>query len=294
MQLNIDKVEKLNSNIGFPAGKHIKLASVIIYFFFSIIAILYITPLIWIVMVSFKTNPEIFSNPFGFPAALQFENYAYSWVNGHLGTALLNSLIVSFSTLIISMIIGSMAAFAIARLRFKLNNGMLVYFMIGMMIPTHCLLIPLIIMLAKFKLGDTLIGIIIPYATFALPLTIYIMTGFFKGMPHEMFESACIDGCSLRKIFTSIAIPLCKTGLFVTGLMTFVNTWNELLLAMCFISDPAKKTLPVALTYFVGPYETDYVKMFSAIVIAVMPTILVYCMFSNQIVEGLTQGAVKG
>ena len=270
------------------------LAKTLIYVFFILVAFIYLAPLVWIAIVSLKTNSELMSNPFGLPAVLQWENYTYSWVNGRLGTALLNSLIVSGSTLIFSMVIGSLAAFAIARMRFKINNLVLTYFMIGMMIPAHCLLIPLFVMLAKVNLGNTLIGLIIPYVTFALPLTIYIMTGFFRGIPHELFESACIDGCGILRVFAQIALPISKTGLFITGMMTFINTWNELVLAMCFISDPAKKTLPVALTYFVGPYETNYVKMFSAIVIAVLPTIIVYCMFSNQIVEGLTQGAVKG
>ena len=173
------------------------------------------------------------------------------------------------------MLIGSMAAFAIGRMKFGINNLMTTYFMIGMMVPVHCMLIPLFVQLSKVNLGDTLIGLIIPYVTFALPLTIYIMTGFFRGMPHELVESACIDGCNIYQIFTRIALPISKTGLFITGMMTFVNTWNELVLAMCFLSTPAKKTLPVALTYFVGPYETNYVKMFSAIVIAVLPTIVV-------------------
>lgn len=276
------------------APRRTGVSKTLVYLFFSIVTVFYLAPLVWIVMVSFKTNAEVFSNPFGPPEVWQVENYAYSWTNGRLGASLVNSVTVSVSTLALSMLIGSMAAFAIARLRFKINGGMLTYFMLGMMIPAHCLLIPMFVMLSKVQLGNTLIGLIIPYATFALPLTVYIMTGFFKGIPYEMFESACIDGCSLSRIFTQIALPMAKTGLFVTGLMTFVNTWNELVLAMCFISDPAKKTLPVALTYFVGPYETNYVKMFSAIVIAVMPTIVVYCLFSNQIVEGLTQGAVKG
>jgi raffinose/stachyose/melibiose transport system permease protein len=166
--------------------------------------------------------------------------------------------------------------------------------MIGMMIPIHCVLIPLFVQFASLKLSNTLIGIIIPYVTFSLPITIYIMVGFFEGIPNELFESACIDGCSVYRMFGTIALPLAKTGFMVTGLMSFVANWNELLLAMVFISKEAKKTLPVSLTKFVGPYHTNYCQMFAAIMIAVIPTIVVYCAFANQIVEGLTAGAVKG
>jgi raffinose/stachyose/melibiose transport system permease protein len=113
-------------------------------------------------------------------------------------------------------------------------------------------------------------------------------------MPNELIESACIDGATIYQIFFKICLPLAKTGLFVTGLMTFIANWNELLLAMVFISDEAKKTLPVSLSKFVGPYNTNYSQMFAAIIIAIIPTIIVYCAFSNQIVDGLTAGAVKG
>ena len=137
-------------------------------------------------------------------------------------------------------------------------------------------------------------GLIIPYVTFALPVTIFIMVGFFESLPNELIESACIDGATIYQIFFKVCLPLGKTGLFVTGLMTFVGNWNELLLAMVFISNDMKKTLPVSLSKFVGPYNTNYTQMFAAIIIAIIPTIIVYCAFSNQIVDGLTAGAVKG
>lgn len=274
--------------------KKIKPVTILIYIILSLIVVVYLAPLLWMLSVSVKTNAEVFSSPFGLPAAFQWENYKVAWTAGKLGTATLNSVIVCGLTLLISLLFGSMAAFAIGRMRWKLSKPTLTYFMIGMMIPVHCVLIPLFVRFSNMRMTDSLLALILPYVTFSLPMTIYIMVGFFKGMPSEMFEAACIDGCSIYKCFFSIALPLCKTGLFVTGLMTFVSNWNELLLAMVFISDARMKTLPVTLTYFVGPYSTNYVQMFAAIVIAVAPTIVVYCCFSNQIVEGLTAGAVKG
>ena len=179
-------------------------------------------------------------------------------------------------------------------MRWKLSGAAMIYILIGMMIPVHCVLIPLFVRFANLGLNNSLWGLILPYLTFSLPTSVYIMTGFFRSIPNELLESACIDGCSIYKIFFSIALPLSRTGLFVTGLMTFVANWNELLLALVFITDSNKKTLPVALTKFVSPYESAYHKMFPAILIAIIPTIVVYCMFSNQIVDGLTTGAVKG
>ena len=266
----------------------------LIYIFLSILAVIYILPLLWVIFVSVKDDKTLFVSPWSMPEKLMIENYTFAWTAGKLGVATLNSAIVCCVTLVLCLLIGSMAAFAIGRLRWKFANVMMTYFLTGMMIPVHCILIPLFTRFAKMGLTNSLLGLILPYLTLSLPLTIFIMTGFFKGLPNELFESACIDGCSIYKIFTHIAFPLSKTGLFVTGLMSFVVNWNELLLAMVFISDDTKKTLPVSLSKFVGPYNTNYSQMFAAIVIAIIPTIVVYCCFSNSIVDGLTQGAVKG
>ena len=274
--------------------KKASIAKIAIYIFLILLAFIYLAPLVWMLFVSVKDNAEIFSSPFALPQRIQWENYTFPWTAGLLGKATLNSAIVCVVTLILSMIIGSMAAFAIARMRWKFAKLMMTYFMIGMMVPVHCVLIPLFKTFSAMGLYNSLLGLIIPYTTFSLPITIFIMTGFFENMPRELFEAACIDGCTIYKCFTTIALPLSKTGLFVTGLMSFVANWNELLLAMVFISDDMKKTLPVSLSKFVGPYNTNYVQMFAAIIIAIIPTVIVYCCFSNQIVDGLTAGAVKG
>lgn len=268
--------------------------TVLIYVFFCIMSVIYIAPIAWVVISSLKTRKELIKAPFALPEVLQWENYSFAWTAGKLGVAMRNSVIVCVLTLLLTMIIGSMAAFAIGKMQWKLANASMTYILIGMMIPIHCVIIPLFVRFARIGLSDSLIGVIIPYVTFSLPVTIFIMTGFFRSIPNELFESACIDGCTIYKMFFSIALPLSRTGLFVTGLMTFVANWNELLMAMVFISDDMKKTLPVSLSKFVGPYQTNYAQMFAAIVIAIIPTIIVYCIFSNQIVDGLTQGAVKG
>ena len=267
---------------------------IVIYIFLVLMAFLYLAPLVWMFFVSLKTNTEIFKSPFALPEEIQLGNFIFAWTAGKLGIATLNSAIVCVTALILNIIIGCMASFALGRLRFKMSGAVMTYFLIGMMIPIHCILIPLFKTFSNMHLYNSLLGLIIPYTVVSLPTTIFMMTGFFKNMPNEMFEAACIDGCSIYKIFTSIALPLSKTGIFVTALMAFVGNWNELLLAMVFISDDAKKTLPVALSKFVGPYNTNYTQMFAAIIIAILPTIIVYCCFSNQIVDGLTAGAVKG
>ena len=255
---------------------------VVIYVFLVLLAVLYLAPLLWMLSVSLKDNAGVMAAPFALPETFHWENYTQAWSLGKLGTALVNSTLVCGVTLLVSLFFGAMAAFAIARMRWKLAEAAHTFFLIGMMVPVHCILIPLFVRFAKLGLTNSRFGLMLPYITFSLPMTIFLLTGFFKSMPGELIEAAAIDGCGIYRIF------------FVSGLMTFINNWNELLLAMVFISDPAKKTLPVTLTYFVGPYATNYVQMFAAIIIAIAPTVIVYCLFSNQIVEGLTTGAVKG
>lgn len=274
--------------------KKSKISTKMIYIFLSLLAVVYLLPLLWVIYVSLKDDKTLFVSPWALPERLMFENYSFAWTAGKLGVATLNSALVCGITLILCLLVGSMAAFAIGRMRWKLSGVMMTYFLTGMMIPVHCILIPVFTRFSKMHLTNSQAGLILPYLTLSLPITIFIMTGFFQSLPNELFESACIDGCSIYRSFTHIALPLSRTGLFVTGLMTFVANWNELLLAMVFISDDAKKTLPVSLSKFVGPYNTNYSQMFAAIVIAIIPTIVVYCMFSNQIVDGLTAGAVKG
>ncbi len=274
--------------------KKLSPSMILIYALLILLAFIYIAPLVWMLMVSMKDNAELMKSPFGLPSKIHFQNYVEAWTLGRLGIALVNSVIVCGSTLVVSLFFGAMAAFAIGRMRWKLSGAMGTFFMIGMMVPVHCILIPLFVRFSHMGLTNSRFGLVLPYITFSLPMTIFLMTGFFKSIPGELFESAAIDGCGIYRCFFQIALPLARTGFFVSGLMTFINNWNELLLAMVFISDPEKKTLPVTLTYFVGPYATNYVQMFAAIIIAIAPTVIVYCMFSNQIVEGLTTGAVKG
>ena len=246
-----------------------KIIKGIIYVFLTLLALVYLLPLLWVVITSLKDDAVLMISPWALPERPMFENYSFAWTMVNLGRSTWNSFVVCTITLVLSMVFGSMAAYAIAILRWKLANATMTYFLIGMMIPVHCVLIPLFIQFSKIGLSNTLTGIIIPYITFSLPITIYILVGFFQGIPRELFEAACIDGCSVYRMFTHVALPLAKTGFMVTGLMSFVANWNELLLAMVFISKEAKKTLPVSLTKFVGPYNTNYCQMFAAIVLAI-------------------------
>ena len=251
-----------------------------------------LSPVIWLFLQSFKNNQEFVASPLALPSSFSFANYASAFPA--ISRYFLNSLLVVACTLIISLTFSSMAAYGISRMRWKLSGTFKIMFLLGMMIPVHSIMIPLMVIFSKLKLTDSYIGLIIPYTVFSFAQAIFILSGFFTGLPRELEEAAVIDGCSIWRCFWRIILPLAKPGIATVALFVFNGTWNELLLGIIFINSDSKKTLPVGLTMFVGPYSTNYGPMIAAIMLAIIPVAVIYCMFSNQIVGGLTAGSVKG
>ena len=165
--------------------------------------------------------------PFALPEVFHWENYQQAWTMGKLGTALVNSVLVCGITLVVSLFFGAMAAFAIARMRWKLSEAAHTFFLIGMMVPVHCILIPLFVRFAGLGLTNSRVGLMIPYITFSLPMTIFLLTGFFKSMPGELFEAAAIDGAGKWRQFFSITIPLITPVIFYNFVTQLCNKFQE-------------------------------------------------------------------
>ena len=187
--------------------KPVKPVTVILYLFLIILAVIYVAPLLWMLSVSLKDNAGVMAAPFALPEVFHWENYQQAWTMGKLGTALVNSVLVCGVTLLVSLFFGAMAAFAIARMRWKLSEAAHTFFLIGMMVPVHCILIPLFVRFAGLGLTNSRVGLMIPYITFSLPMTIFLLTGFFKSMPGELFEAAAIDGAGKWKQLIHVSIP---------------------------------------------------------------------------------------
>lgn len=251
-------------------------------------------PVIWIILGSFKGKDELMLNTWGLPREWRFSNYAEAWMNSGLSRAFVNSLVISCGSLAILVIVSTMAAFALTRLRFKGSKIVHSGFMVIMMIPLHATLIPLFLMMTKMNLSNTYISLILPYVTFGLPVAIFILTGFLKDFPDSIEESAVIDGASMIRVFFSMTVPMSKPAIATVAIYSFVTMWNELLFAVVFMSKKSMMTIPVVLTMFKGQYTTDYVSMLAAIVIAILPSLLIYIFFNQQIIAGMTSGAVKG
>lgn len=267
--------------------------SIIKYTVLVIIVLVFIFPIIWLFVNSLKTNTEIFTSPWALPSTPQLKNYVDAWTAGNIGRYFLNSIIVTAITLFFSITFSSMAAYAISRMKWKLSNATLVFFLLGMMIPIHATLIPLFLSFTKLGLTNNYVGLILPYITFSFPSSILIMSGFFSSIPREMEEAAVIDGSSIFRAFVLIILPMSQPALITVLIFNFISTWNELLVAVVFISDSIQYTLPVGLTNFIGIYSTNYAPMLAAMMLSILPTIIIYSVFNTKIVSGITAGAIK-
>lgn len=260
----------------------------------SLCTVLSLYPIIWVILSSFKSNDELLMNVWGLPQTWRIQNYVEAWTNSGIGRAFLNSLIVSCSSLAILLVVSTMAAFALTRLRFKGRTAMQTAFIIIMMIPLHATLIPLFLMFSKIKLTNTYLSLILPYVTFGLPVAIFILCGFMRSFPDSLEESAIMDGASMVRVFFSVTVPVCRPAIATVAIYSFITMWNELLYSVVFMSNRKMATIPVALTMFKGMYTVDYVSMLAAIAIAIGPSLLIYVFFNKQIIAGMTSGAIKG
>ncbi len=272
-----------------------KITNITLYITLIIIALIQIFPLYWLFIFSLKNNKEIFGkNPLALPTEFHFENYADVLSKGNVARYFMNSVLVTFLTILISTIISAMAAYAIARMTWKLSNKVLLFFLSGMMIPLHATLLPLFVFLKRTKLYDTPIALILPYVAFAIPMAIYIFVGFFKTLPRELEEAACLDGLNIYGIFTKIMLPLIRPAIATVSIFTYLSCWNELMFAISFISKQQWKTLTVGIMGMVGMYATNWGALGAGLVVATAPTLIIYLLMSNQIQKSFTTGALKG
>lgn len=255
--------------------------------------ILCVYPLVWLFLASFKTNAELYTNTWGLPEQWSMTNYVNAVVKGGVFRYFGNSVIIAVSVVLVTVILATMASYAIARMHWKLANLTHSIFLLGMMIPIYALVIPLFSIFKGMGLLDTHLAVIIPQIAVGFPLAIFIICGFMRSIPTELEEAAIIDGCTVFQCFFKIILPIAKSSVVTVAVVQFINVWNDLLLPRIFLTDSSKMTLPVGLTNFQAMYSTDYVGMIAAVIITIIPSIVVYILLHKQIMEGMVAGAVK-
>ncbi|WP_310832931.1 carbohydrate ABC transporter permease [Paenibacillus pedocola] len=259
-----------------------------------IYALLTLYPLLWLFISSFKSNQDFFGSPFALPSEWQFSNYTRAWEIGGIGSAFLNSVIVSVCSLALTLFLGTLTAFIVSRLQFRLKGVVMMLFVLGMLIPIHSTLVPLFILMKNIGILDTYASLILPYTAFELPVAIFVVAAYLTAFPKELEEAAMIDGNGYWGIFFRIIVPLAVPAMATVSILGFLRFWNDFAFALVFINDQALKTLPLSLSLFSDGYGTDYSLTMAAMSIAVIPTIIIYLLFQNSIMKGMVAGAVKG
>lgn len=268
--------------------------SILKYLFVLTILVLSVGPFIWVFLSSFKSNAEILNYSLGWPKSLGISNYINAFKIAPLTRFYLNSVIVGIFGTLLNLIILGMSAYVIARFEFKGKKILVGIFSLSLLIPGAAMLQPLYLTVNALGLYDKLIGLIIVYAGFGLPASLYIISSYFQTIPKEMEESASLDGASFIRTFVSIILPIAKPGFGTAAVLQFLLCWNEFQFAITLTTGNKSRTLPLALYYFKSQFASDYGVMFAATVIVIIPSIIVYILLQKQVVSGLAAGAVKG
>jgi multiple sugar transport system permease protein len=254
-------------------------------------------PLVWMASLSFK-DPDTFrsAKPTFWPEDWSWENYKSVFSDSLFTSALRNSFGISIIATLLSVIIAMFAAYAIARLDFPFKKLLLSMALAIAMFPQAALVGPLFDMWRKLGIYDTWIGLIIPYLTFALPLSIWTMSAFFRQIPWEMEQAAQVDGATPWQAFRKVIVPMAAPGVFTTAILTFFFCWNEFLLAASLTSTDRSRTVPAALNFFTGQsqFQSPITSIMAASVVVTIPIVIIVLLFQRRIVAGLTAGAVKG
>jgi N-acetylglucosamine transport system permease protein len=255
-------------------------------------AVLVIVPFAWAVIASTKTSREIFAEPWSLPASPQWDNFSGAWEKG-IGDYLVNSLIVVSGGVFFTMLLGSMAAYVLARYEFPGNRLIFYLFAAGMMFPVFLAIVPLFFVVENLGMLSTYHGLILVYVAYSLPFTVFFMHAFFRTLPTEYAEAAVVDGCSHTGVFFRVMLPMAKPGLLSVGIFNVLGQWNQFVLPQ-FLS-PQKPVLAQGIATLLASqrYEGDWGVLFAALTIAMVPVVVVYLIFYRQIQSGLTAGTLK-
>ncbi len=253
-----------------------------------------IFPFLWLVLASLKTNAELLDDPFKLPKVFQFKNYTDAIEAAGLGRLIINSLVISTSATFLNILFSSMCAFAIARHTFWGRNVLFLTISAGILVPLNALIIPYFAIINYLNLYDTRTGLILVYCAIGLPVSTFILTEFFRSIPKEIEEAAFLDGCNFASRYFRIMLPLALPGLATAGTFQFILCWNEFIYAMLLTSSTDIRTIQFGISYFTNQFFSDYVGMFAAVVVSILPSITVFILFQEKVISGLTAGSVKG
>ena len=260
-----------------------------------LVAVVQIFPLIWLADFSLASSNEMFtSGLLVIPKKIQWGNYVKAFIDGHFLLYLKNSILINGLAVILVLLVSIMAGFACRRMNWKLRGLVKTLLLMGMMIPIHAMLLPNYKIFNQLGLTDTIWALLIPYVAFSLPQGLFLMSSFMESIPVELEEAAVMDGCGIYRIVFRIITPMMKSSIATVSIMTFLNNWNEFMMASTYLSSPKWKTLPFSVLEFTGQYSSNYAVQFAAMALTAAPAVIVYILLNKHITEGVAMGAVKG
>lgn len=250
-------------------------------------------PFVWVGTMSVRTTLEISGAHFAWPEVFHWDKYRVAWVDSNFAQYFWNSTVVVASAVAIVTLLGAAAAHCLARYNFRGNR--LVYFILfsSIVFPPQIILISLFQVLVEYNLYNTRLGLILVYVGLQLPLTVYLLEGFFARIPQDLFDAAKMDGYGDFEIFWRVVLPVGMPAIATTVILNFIQLWNEFLFAVVLVNDPQSRTLPIGIRAYMGDYFQDIGMIATGMMIAVIPVVIVYAFFSEKLIQGMTAGAVK-
>lgn len=280
------------------AGTRVKkgVLGVILNLILWIFSLTCIFPLVWMLYSSLKEKRQFNADIIGLPTNPTLANYQKILSNKdyNLLQTMGNSLRSTVLSVVLIVLIAFIVGYILARIDFKLNKPLYVMFLMGMLIPIHSLMVPIYIIFSKAGLSNHWYTLLFPYVAFALPMSIFLVQGYVRGIPTELEEAAAIDGSSFSKTLFGIILPVCKPILVTVAIINVFGCWNEFSFALILIKDSALYTVPLGLKQFTGQFNSDYPKIMAAMLMTMSPIVIFYFAFSKQIIKGMVAGAVKG
>ncbi len=264
------------------------------YVYMALCSLVALFPLVWVILSSFKTNAEILSSAVTLPTSYALDGYRMALKVSPILRYFFNSVVITLISTGLNVFFVSMAAYVFAKTRFRLKNALFALLSVSMVVPMTALLQPVYQVINSLKLGDSLPGLVLVYTALNMPLTLLIMRATFAGLPASLEEAAYIDGANFMYTYLHIMMPVAKSGMASAGVLAFLNSWNEFTFALVLTKSLNVRTLPLSLSYFTSQFSFNYTALFAAITMAVLPSIVVFAVFQEQVSQSLVVGAVKG
>lgn len=269
-------------------------ARVVIYLVLGLMAAVFLYPVVLMVLTAFKSTPEIFRNPFGPPESWSLDTFGRVWERANFGLYLRNSLLITGASALLLLATAAPAAYALARYSFRLRGALSLFFLAGIMIPIRLGILPLYLLMRDLNLIDTPFALIFTYVASGMPMSVFLLSVFFRNLPRELEDAARMDGCTETQTFWRIMLPLVRPGLATVVIVNVVPWWNDFFFPLLFLTSDTWKTIPLGMQVFFGQHLVDWSLVFSGMVLASLPLLVIYLVMSRQFIAGLTAGAVKG